>query len=390
MNSLKLAKEGGEPIRKNWLPYARQTIDDADIESVASVLRQEIITRGPRVEAFEKALAERVEMPYGLAFNSATAALHAAMSLYGVREGVEVVTTPNTFVATSNAVLYCQGKVRFSDISQTTMNLDPQKLMDLQSAKIVVAVDYAGNPCDYNELSKLQKKYGFKLVADASHSLGGSYDGKAVGSLADLSVFSFHPVKSITTGEGGFVVCKDKSEFEYLKKFRSHGIDRNSSIPGYYEQELLGFNYNVTDLHAVLGLSQLKKLNQFVKRRTEIAAQYSEYFRDSDFVEVPHLTPKAKSSWHLYPLRLNLERLNLDRTEFLRALHSENIGANVHYIPVYWHPYYKALGFSKGLCPIAEKEYLREISIPLFPSMTDEDVKDVCRAFDKILTICAR
>jgi len=389
MEHLKLALEGGKPVRNELLSYGRQSINEEDIQLVTHVLRGEFITRGPAVEAFERAIADYVEMPYAVAFNSATSALHAAMALVGVKENSRVITTPNTFAATSNAVLYQNGRPEFQDVRSDTLNLDAKALTHLEGVTAVVPVDFAGNPCDYDDLRALQKRYGFKIIADASHSLGAFYHNKKVGSLADLTIFSFHPVKPITTAEGGMIVCRDKEEFEFLQKFRSHGLVRTSK-PGFYKIELLGYNYNITDLQCALGLSQLKRLPDFNRRRGGVAEFYNEAFSKNEFLEIPKVTEGAISSWHLYPIRLHLEKLIQNRDEFLRALIAENIGANVHYIPVHWHPLYQSLGYKRELCPVYEKEYLREISLPLHQAMTESDAKDVVRAVDKVLTAFKR
>ncbi|MDB5038507.1 MAG: putative biosynthesis-related protein [Bacteriovoracaceae bacterium] len=380
----KLAIEGGVPLRKSWLQYSRQTIDDSDIASVTHVLKSDFLTRGPATEAFEIAVANLAEMPYAVAFSSATAALHAVMAMIGVRPGVKVVTSPITFAATGNSVLYCQGEVEFQDIESETMNLDPRTLKNLDQVKAVVPVDFAGNPCDYDLFKTLQKKHSFRLISDAAHSLGATYKGKPAGSFSDITVYSFHPVKSITTGEGGMVVLRDREEADFLRVFRSHGICKTNT-PGFYRQEFLGFNYNITDIQCALGLSQLKRLKTFVAQRTEIAEQYNEFFSSFESVSIPVETKNCRSAWHLYPLRLNLEKLNCDRDRFLTALQAENIGANVHYIPVYWHPYYMNLGFTRGLCPRAEVEYEREISLPIFPGMKAQDIRDVCQGVKKVL-----
>ena len=384
----KLALKGGSPIRKTWLPYSHQVIDESDIQAVTRALRGDLITRGPEVEGFEKAIAELVEMPYSVAFSSATAALHAVMSMYKVGPGVKVLTTPNTFAATANAVRYCNGEVVFKDVERETMNLDPKTLGDLSNIKVLTAVDFAGNPCRYSEFRELQKRHQFKLVDDASHSLGSSVQEKLLGAEADCTIFSFHPVKGITTGEGGMALVRDKEEANYLREFRSHGIRRNG-VPGYYEQHFLGFNYNITDLQCALGLSQLKKLPRFIKRRQELAEMYRERLKAFSLFELPDETPSARSAWHLYPLRVRFKDLKISREDFLRALHAENIGANVHYIPVYWHPYYQELGYKKGLCPVAEDSYLNEVSIPLSSGMTDQDLEDVCMALEKLIASCS-
>jgi len=381
----KLAIDGGKPVRATWLPYGKQSIDDNDIGAVIKVLKSDFLTTGPAVDAFEEAVAEFSEMPYAVSFSSATAALHAVMALIKVEKGKRVVTTPNTFAATSNAVLYNQGTVEFQDVEPHTLNLDADRLRNLNDVTAVIPVDFGGNPCDYEKFLALKKQYGFRLINDASHSLGATYRGKPVGTWADLSIFSFHPVKSMTTGEGGLVVTKNEDEAKWLKAFRAHGISR-TDIPGFYRQDFLGFNYRMTDIQAALGTSQLKKLPVFIQRRREIVDQYRRFFSQlADYVEGPVETKGAESAWHLFPLRLKLDKLKVDRDQFLRALHAENIGANVHYIPVHWHPYYTKLGFKRGICPIYEAEYLREVSLPLYPGMVEQDVQDVCDAIEKLV-----
>lgn len=389
MKSTRLAKDGGHPIRKTYLPYSRQWVDEADIKLVTEALRGDIITRGPFVEKFEAAIAEWTGMPHAIAFSSATAALHATMAMFQVGPGKKVVTTPITFAATANAVRYCQGEVVFKDVEFSTMNLDAKTLGDLSGASVVTAVDFAGNPCDYDQLKGLKRKFGFALVDDASHSLGARYQGRNIGAEADVSIFSFHPVKSITTGEGGVAVVRDSEHAKFLRQFRGHGIVRDGR-PGYYEQTFLGYNYCITDLQCALGLSQLKKLSSFVKRRQQIADKYLQAFKKMPDLILPSLTPQAESSWHLFPLRIKFENLSVHRDEFLRALIAENIGANVHYIPVHFHPYYRDLGYQKGICPIAEDAYAREISIPLFQGMSDEDADDVILAIEKLLNLLSR
>lgn len=386
-NLAKLARDGGTPIRKTMLPYSRQVVDEDDIRAVSEALRGDLITRGPFVERFEKEVATFVEMPHGVAFSSATAALHAVMAMLKVNAETKVITSPITFAATANAVRYCNGELHFRDVEMPTMNLRPDA-ETFKPADIVVAVDFAGNPCRYDELRELQKSQGWTLVDDASHSLGGSYKKKHIGSQADISIFSFHPVKSMTTGEGGLVVVRDLAQAEFLRQFRSHGITRKANIPGFYEQEFLGFNYNITDLQCALGLNQLKKLPRFVERRNQIAQMYHERLAKFPQLILPAVTEGCRSAWHLYPLRLRFDQLKISREDFLRALHCENIGANVHYIPVYFHPYYKDLGYPRGLCPEAEKAYFQEISIPNFASMTDDDVSDVCLALEKLISAC--
>lgn len=379
-----LALHGGQPVRSTWLPYAKQTIDQSDKDAILKVLDSDWLTRGPAVTQFERTVADLVGMPEAVAFSSATAALHAVMSMLKVNDGKRVITSPITFAATANSVRYCDGKVIFSDIEDSTMNLDIKLLSDLKATDIVVPVDFGGNPCDYDHLRSLQNKNGFRIVADAAHSFGGAYKKSPVGALADITVLSFHPVKSMTTGEGGLVLLKDKAEGDYLRAFRSHGIVR-SSKSWIYSQEFLGFNYNITDLQCALGLAQLKRLPDFIKRRRELVAIYNSKLNSVGEFILPKTTEGSESAWHLYPIRLKLSHLTCNRDDFLSALHAENIGANVHYVPVYRHPYYQKLGYSAGLCPRAEAAYSAEISLPLFPGMSPTDVHDVCIALQKVL-----
>ncbi len=387
-SALKLARDGGKPVRSTPLPYSRQSIDADDIKMVNEALTGDLITCGPWIEKFERAIGDYVKMPYAVAFNSATSALHATMAMLGVGPGQKVVTSPITFAATSNSVLYCGGEVVFKDVEASTMNLNPKTLGDLNGVKVVTAVDFSGNPCRYDELREIQKKHNhsFALVDDASHSLGGLYRGAAIGAQADVSIFSFHPVKSCTTGEGGVAVVHDKAQADFLKAFRAHGIFKDGR-PGFYEQRFLGYNFRITDLQCALGISQVKKLPRFMARRNELAQAYHQKLKDFDFLELPQVTDNCMSSWHLYPVRLRHKNAAKLRDDFLKALIAENIFANVHYIPVYWHPHYQKLGFKRGLCPIAEDAYLREISIPLFPLMEESDIDDVVKALEKVATI---
>lgn len=362
--------------------YAHQ-IDEADIKAVNEALRGNSLTRGPWVERFEAALAEKCQMPHAVAFSSATAALHALMEML-LKPGDKVATSPYTFAATANSVLYAGGRVGFVDIDPRSLNIDPTQLVDIEDFKAVIAVDFAGLPCDYYSLKAAKEHYGFKLIQDAAHSLGSLYGGKPVGAFADYAILSFHPVKSITTGEGGAVLLRDESEAKWLRQFRSHGISRDGCKPGFYRQEFLGYNYNITDIQCALGLSQLEKLDRFVARRTALAELYSELL-PKELGGVPSLINDSsigKSSWHLYPFLLN-ERFNRD--EILVRLHERGVAANVHYIPVYLHPYYQELGYPAGLCPEAEKAYAREISLPLHVNMNERDVKQVVRTLEEVV-----
>ena len=391
-----LAVEGGSPVRNTLLSYGHQCIDEDDIKAVVDVLRSDWLTTGPKVAEFEKRFAEMVGAKYAVAVNSGTAALHAAAFAAGIGPGDEVITTPMTFAASANCVLYCGGRPVFADVEADTLLLDPSSVESKVSpkTKAIIAVDYAGQPCDYDALKKLSDEHGLILIADACHALGATYKNRKVGTLADMTVFSFHPVKHITTGEGGMVIT-DNPEFAVkLRAFRNHGIttdhrQREANGSWFYEMAELGYNYRLPDINCALGLSQLKKLDKFVARRRQIAALY-----DSAFADMPALSPLAqrddrKSSYHLYVVRLNLSKLNANRQQVFGALRAENIGVNVHYIPVYWHPYYNKLGYGKGLCPVAEKAYEEIVTLPLFPAMSDRDAEDVIRAVKKALSAYA-
>lgn len=391
-----LAVEGGSPVRNTLLPYGHQCIDEDDIKAVVDVLRSDWLTTGPKVAEFEKRFAEMVGAKYAVAVNSGTAALHAAAFAAGIGPGDEVITTPMTFAASANCVLYCGGRPVFADVEADTLLLDPSSVESKVSpkTKAIIAVDYAGQPCDYDALKKITDRHGLILIADACHALGATYKNRKVGTLADMTVFSFHPVKHITTGEGGMVVTDNPDFAVKLRAFRNHGItadhrQREADGSWFYEMAELGYNYRLPDINCALGLSQLKKLDKFVARRRQIAALY-----DSAFADIPALFPLAqrddrKSSYHLYVVRLNLSKLNASRLQVFCALRAENIGVNVHYIPVYWHPYYNKLGYGKGLCPVAEKAYEEIITLPLFPAMSDRDAEDVIKAVKKVLSAYA-
>jgi perosamine synthetase len=380
--AVKLARDGGVPIRSTYLPYGKQSIDDSDVQSVASVLKSDWLTRGPKVKEFEEALASYCEMPFAIAFQSATAGLHAAMALLGASSGKSVAVPAITFAATSNAALYCGADVKFVDVRADTLNIDESKIPS--GISIVAAVDFAGNSCDYTKI-----KTDAPVLVDAAHSLGGKFQGRPVGAFGDVVVLSFHPVKSMTTGEGGAVLVRDPAQAEFLRRFKNHGIVGEIE-PGYSPQEFLGYNYHMTEMQAALGVSQLKKLDRFVSRRQAVAEFYLKELKKFSALELPRVTAGAESAWHLFPVRLRLEQLNVDRLEFLKALRAENIGAQVHYMPVYWHPHYQKRGYQKGLCPVAEAEYQRELSIPIFADIREDDLRDVLRAFDKLLNAFAK
>ena len=392
-----LAIDGGTPVRKTLLPYGRQSIAEEDIQAVVDVLRSDWLTTGPKVAEFEEAFAAWVGAAQAVSFSSGTAALHGAAFAAGLKDGDEAITTPMTFAATANCVLYQGATPIFADVSADTLNLDPEQVAARLTprTRAVLPVDYAGHPADLDAIQELAAKNGLIVIEDASHALGAEYKGRRTGSIADMTVFSFHPVKHLATGEGGMVTT-DRADFaETLRRFRNHGISsdarqRQSLGQWHYEMVLLGFNYRLTDIACALGLSQLKKLEANLSRRREIAARYAAAFGDLESVTLPAIRADAKPAWHLYPIRLNLEKLSADRGKIFRALRAENIGVNVHYIPVHLHPYYRdRFGDHAGEYPIAEDAYERLISLPMFHGMSDGDVEDVIRAVRKVILALA-
>jgi UDP-4-amino-4,6-dideoxy-N-acetyl-beta-L-altrosamine transaminase len=370
---------------KKFIPYGRQCIDEEDIQAVAEVLRSDFLTTGPAVAEFEAALAKVAGTPYAVAIANGTAALHAAVAAAGIGPGDEVITSPITFAASANCALYVGATPVFADIDPQTYNIDPDDVERKITArtKAIIPVHYTGQPCDMERLAEIAKRNGLVLIADGAHAVGASYKGTAVGGLADMTTYSFHPVKQVTTGEGGAIVTTDKRLYEALISFRSHGITRDPAKllqnrgPWYYEQQSLGYNYRLTDFQAALGTSQLKKLPQFLQKRREIARQYTAAFNGLPGMITPWQSPDGESAWHLYVLRLDTERLNVGRDVIFQELWDRGIGVNVHYIPVYWHPYYQHLGFKKGICPIAEAVFESMITLPLYPGLSAEDVEYV-------------
>ncbi len=389
-----LAIHGGTPVRGKLLPYGRQSLDDDDVQAVVEVLKSDWLTTGPKIGEFEERFAAWIGARHAVSFSSGTAALHGAAFAAGLGPGDEAITTPMTFCATANCILYQGATPVFADVSRDTLNLDPGEVSRKLSShtKAIFAVDYAGHPAALDESGELATKYGALLIEDACHALGAEYKGKRVGGIADMTVFSFHPVKHLTTGEGGMVATNDVRLAETLRRFRNHGIssearERQEAGQWFYEMVLLGFNYRLTDIACALGLSQVEKLDANLARRREIAAQYTTAFRDLSAIVVPAVRDGVNPAWHLYPIRLNLGRLSVGRGEIFRALRAENIGVNVHYIPVHQHPYYRERfkPDSKESYPVAEDAYERLISLPMFHSMTAQDVEDVIHALRKVV-----
>src|SRR6202167_2828169 len=360
-----LAIHGGSPVRASFLPYGRQSVDEADIQAVVDVLRSDWLTTGPKVAEFEEALAARVGAKHAVSFSSGTAALHGAAFAAGLKPGDEAITTPMTFAATVNCVLYQGATPVFADVSADTLNLDPEKVAAriTPRTRAIIPVDYAGHPADFDAILELAARHGLIVIEDACHALGAEYHGRRVGSIAHMSVFSFHPVKHLATGEGGMVTTDRADLAESLRRFRNHGISsdarqRQAEGQWHYEMVLLGFNYRLTDIACALGLSQLKKLEMNLARRREIAARYTHAFRSLHGMLIPSVRPNVNPAWHLYPIRVNPALLNADRAQVFRALRAENIGVNVHYIPVHLHPYYRdQLGYRNGDYPVAEAVY---------------------------------
>jgi len=388
-----LAIDGGTPVRKALLPYGRQSISEEDIQAVVDVLRSDWLTTGPKVGEFEEALAAWLGAKYAVAFSSGTAALHGAAFAAGLKPGDEAITSPLTFAATANCVLYQGARPVFADVSPDTLNLDPDRFAEriTGNTRAVLPVDYGGHPADLDPILALADRHGLIVIEDACHALGAEYHGRRTGSVAHMSVFSFHPVKHLATGEGGMVTTDRADLAESLRRFRNHGISsdarqRQASGQWHYEMVALGFNYRLTDIACALGLSQLKKLDASLTRRREIAACYTAAFRNLRGVVVPSERPNVNPAWHLYPIRVNPAQLNTDRAQVFRALRAEHIGVNVHYIPVHLHPYYRErFGYQGGEYPVAEAAYEQLISLPMFHGMTDQDVEDVISALQKVI-----
>jgi perosamine synthetase len=393
-----LAIHGGSPVRRTLLPYGRQSIDESDIQAVVETLRSDWLTTGPKVAEFEEAIAAWVGAKYAVSFSSGTAALHAAAFAAGLQPGDEAITSPLTFAATANCVLYQGATPVFADVLEDTLNLDPELAAGRITAhtKAILPVDYAGHPADLDSILQLAERHGLIVIEDACHALGAEFRGRRVGSVAHMTIFSFHPVKHLTTGEGGMVMTNNPVFAETLRLFRNHGISsdarqRQSAGQWHYEMVLLGFNYRLTDIACALGLQQMKKLEANLARRRQIAARYAAGFRSMSGVFAPQVRRDVNSAWHLYPIRLDLTKLSAGRGEVFRALRTENIGVNVHYIPVHRHPYYRdRFGYKGGEYPVAEAAYECLLSLPMFHGMTDEDTEDVVRAVGKVLTYFER
>lgn len=371
------------------IPYGKQTIEQDDIQAVVDVLKSDFLTTGPQIAEFEQTVADYVGAKYAVAISNGTSALHAACFAAGIGPGDEVITTPLTFAASANCVLYCGGTPVFADVDPKTYNIDPEdirrKITD--RTKAIIAVHLAGQPCDMDAIHSIACEHGLIVIEDGAHALGSVYNGKKVGSLSDMTTFSFHPVKPITTGEGGMIVTENEEFYKKMALFRSHGITRDDSMmtrndgPWFYQQFDLGYNYRITDIQCALGCSQMKKLDRFLARRKEIVARYNEAFADCDNIITPYQLSDTESGWHLYIVQVK----NCDRRQVFEAMREKGIGVNVHYIPVYMHPYYQEHGYENVHCVNAEEIYSHIISLPLYPGLTSEQQDYV---IDTLKSLC--
>ena len=395
----KPAAAGGRPVRDTKIYYGHQYLDEADYQAVLDVLKSDYLTCGPKIDELEERLCSITGAKYAVAVSNGTAALHVACMAAGVGEGDEVITTPITFAASANCALYCGATPVFADIDEKTWNIDPESVRAhiTERTKAVVAVDFTGQSTKLDELKEICREHHLVLITDGAHSIGTKYKGQQTGSIADMTTFSFHPVKTVTAGEGGAITTNDPELYRRLVLYKAHGITRDAAQmsrepegPWYYEQVELGYNYRMTDIQAGLLLSQLDKLEAFSKRRKEIVARYNEAFSKLEQVTVQEEIPESDTTRHLYILRLNTEKLSINRREFFDAMGAENIVCNVHYIPVYYFPYYQKLGYRKGICPKAEALYEEILTLPLHYGMTDRDVEDVICAVEKIASYYAK
>lgn len=371
------------------IPYGKQTIEQDDIQAVVDVLKSDFLTTGPKIAEFEQTVADYVGAKYAVAISNGTSALHAACFAAGIGPGDEVITTPLTFAASANCVLYCGGTPVFADVDPKTYNIDPEdirrKITD--RTKAIIAVHLAGQPCDMDAIHSIAREYGLIVIEDGAHALGSVYKGKKVGSMSDMTTFSFHPVKPITTGEGGMIVTDNDDFYKKMILFRSHGITRDDSMmtrndgPWFYQQFDLGYNYRITDIQCALGCSQMKKLDRFLARRKEIVARYNEAFADCDNIITPYQLSDTESGWHLYIVQVK----NCDRRKVFENMREKGIGVNVHYIPVYMHPYYQEHGYENVHCANAEEIYSHIISLPLYPGLTFEQQDYV---IDTLKSLC--
>ncbi|MCK5474029.1 MAG: UDP-4-amino-4,6-dideoxy-N-acetyl-beta-L-altrosamine transaminase [Candidatus Aenigmarchaeota archaeon] len=375
----------------NFIPYGHQEINDEDIKEVVSVLKSDWITTGPKIKEFEDALCSYINCKYCVVVNSGTSALDITVQSLNLPKGSEVITTPFTFVATSNSIIYNDLTPVFADIQKDTFNIDPKEIRKkiTKNTKAIIYMDYAGQPCDINEIKKIADEFGLYLIEDACHAIGAEYENKKVGNFADLTIFSFHPVKHITTGEGGAVATNNKEFYEKMLLLRSHGIDKSiqerygSNATWAYDMKYLGRNYRMTDFQAALGISQLKKLDLFIKKRQKVVTRYKEHLKKIKEITLPQVNCNVNHAWHIYTILLDE---TIDRNAFFKYIKNLNIGVNVHYIPIYKHTYYKnKFNFDKNDYPITENIFKRIITLPLFPSITEQDIEYIIECIKKAI-----
>ena len=390
----KPAIEGGTPVRKEFLPYGKHWLDEKEINEVVDSLKSDWITTGPKMKQFEDQFKKYIGSKYAIAVNSGTAALHISTSSIDINPGDEVITTPLTFVASANCVVYRGGTPILADIKLNSYNIDPEEIRKkiTDKTKAIIPVHFAGQPCDMDEICEIAEENDLYIIEDAAHAIDAVYKNKKVGNISDLTIFSFHPVKNITTAEGGMVTTNDSELNDKLLMYRTHGISVDAekrfgkSGDYYYDMQVLGFRYNMSELHASLGIQQLAKLESFQNRRREIVKIYNRELQSLEEITLPYVNENVKHSWHLFVIQLNLKKLKVDRDHIFKALREENIGVNVHYIPVHYHSFYKnKFGLQKGILPNVEWLYSRILSIPLFPKMTNNDVYDVINAIEKVI-----
>lgn len=374
------------------IPYSHQYIDQDDIISVVDALKSDFLTQGPRVKEFEESLVEYCRARFAVAFSSGTAALHGAYFAAGLGEGDEIITSPMTFLATSNAALFLGARPVFVDIEPKTGNIDPHLIEKAitDKTKAIVPIHFSGHPVELARIAEIAQKQNLVVIEDACHALGAKYLNTRIGDCkySDMAVFSFHPVKSITTGEGGAVLTNSEELYKKLAMFRQHGVTKDRTAfknddmdwgQWYHEMHYLGYNYRLTDIHSALGISQLKKLDGFIQSKREIVAAYAQAFKNNPFFDLPIEKDGVKSAWHLYPIRLK-DKFIKKKVELFSNLRKRGLWVQVHYIPVHLQPYYQQIAYKKGLCPNAEDFYKREISIPLYPTMSDDDVEYVVKS----------
>ncbi len=387
-------------MNDKFYPYGHQSIDDEDIEEVKKVLKSDWITQGPKIKEFEDIIAKYCNSKYAVAVSNGTAALHLAALSIGLKSGDEAITSPNTFVASGNCIIYCNAKPVLADIKKDTYNIDPNEIKKQlnKNTKAIIPVDFAGQPCDYKIINEIAMENDLKIILDASHSIGAEFKmgnkNYKTGSchFSDLSIFSFHPVKHITTGEGGIITTNDKEIYENLLILRTHGITKNPSLmknnddPWFYEMQMLGYNYRITDFQCALGISQFKKLDKFIQRRREIAKLYNELFENLEEIITPFEKNNVKHAYHLYVIKINPFKLAKSRRKVFEELRNEKIGVQVHYIPMHFQPYYHdKYNYKIGDFPNAEEYYANTISLPMYPNLKKEDVEEVFKRVKKII-----